>query len=100
VTGVQTCALPIDWLLIPYNLPAFVLPFLAYWPFSTGYYYLVQSKAISAENRRLRHETMLLSQRWLKAELNPHFMNNCYHFLDGLDRKSTRLNSSHVKISY
>lgn len=73
-----------DWLLIPYNLPAFVLPFLAYWPFSTGYYYLVQSKAISAENRRLRHETMLLSQRWLKAELNPHFMNNCYHFLDGL----------------
>ncbi|MEH6305256.1 histidine kinase [Olivibacter sp. CPCC 100613] len=73
-----------DWLLIPYNLSAFVLPFMAYWPFSTGYYYLVQSKAVSVENRRLRHETMLLSQRWLKAELNPHFMNNCYHFLDGL----------------
>lgn len=73
-----------DWLLVPYNLSAFVLPFLAYWPFSTGYYYLIHSKAVSAENRRLRHETMILSQRWLKAELNPHFMNNCYHFLDGL----------------
>lgn len=73
-----------DWLLVPYNLSAFVLPFLAYWPFSTGYYYLVHSKAVNAENRRLRHETMILSQRWLKAELNPHFMNNCYHFLDGL----------------
>src|SRR5690606_41098758 len=38
---------------------------------------------------------------WIKAEMFVDYnANNVYFYIPTLDRKSTRLNSSHVKISY
>lgn len=79
-----------EWTMIPSNLGAFIRPYLLYWPLSAGYYYFTDNKWMTGENSRLKHELMLVKQRWLKAELDPHFINNCYHLLDGLlmiDRK-------------
>src|SRR5690606_40987738 len=76
VTGVQTCALPISfiWIEVPAPFWLALLPLIA-----------------------LR----LWFARWLRKWIGG-FTGDCLGALQQLseDRKSTRLNSSHVKISY
>src|SRR5690606_39498643 len=61
-------------------------------------------RARQAELARLKAEAERqgMELQLLRARLNPHFVFNALNNLRALiqDRKSTRLNSSHVKISY
>src|SRR5699024_11895845 len=83
VTGVQTCALPI--------LPAFVISAILYWVVGATLQSGSGDLTIAQETMTSLEETFNIS--WVM--LIPAAI-----VIVLLDRKSTRLNSSHVSISY